>query len=253
MRSVVLAVPAPGTGSASKVMAALDATGPGGGTPTAAALDAALAYFTTGAGKDLQGDRFVLLATDGGPNCGENSTICAAEQCTPNLDGLCPAAEGNCCRGEGSYCLDDAAVLQKIHALADASVPTFVIGIPGTERYAEYLEAFAIAGGVPNPNKHPAYYAVSAQAGVDGLTRTFRDITTHLVRSCEVDLGPVAPDKQLINVAVDCDIVPSDDGAGWDISDEAKATLVLAGDTCRRVRREGARRIDVVYGCPTVK
>jgi len=243
----------PGTGSASKVMAALDATGPGGGTPTAAALDAALAYFTTGAGKDLQGDRFVLLATDGGPNCGENSTICAAEQCTPNLDGLCPAAEGNCCRGEGSYCLDDAAVLQKIHALADASVPTFVIGIPGTERYAEYLEAFAIAGGVPNPNKHPAYYAVSAQAGVDGLTRTFRDITTHLVRSCEVDLGPVAPDKQLINVAVDCDIVPSDDGAGWDISDEAKATLVLAGDTCRRVRREGARRIDVVYGCPTVK
>jgi len=244
---------APGIGSASKVMAALDAAGPGGGTPTAAALDAALAYFTTGAGKDLQGDRFVLLATDGGPNCGNSSTTCAADHCTPNLDGLCPADQGNCCRGEGSYCLDDASVLEKIRALADASVPTFVVGIPGTESYAEYLDAFAAAGGVPNPKKPPAYYAVSAEGGVEGLTRTFRDITTHLVRSCEVDLGPEAPDKRLVNVAVDCNIVPSADGAGWNIPDSAPTTLVLAGDTCNRVKRQGARRIDVVYGCQTVK
>jgi len=243
----------PGSRSVSKVMAALDAAAPGGGTPTAAALDAALFYFTNGAGKDLHGDRFVLLATDGGPNCGDSSTTCDAEHCTPNLDGLCPAAEGNCCRGEGSYCLDDAAVVEKIRALAEVSVPTFVIGIPGTESYADYLNAFATAGGVPNPKKHPAYYAVSAAGGVDGLTRTFRDITTHLVRSCEVDLGAVAPDKRLVNVAVDCDIVPSEDGAGWSIADDAPTTLVLAGDTCERVEREGARRIDVVYGCPTLK
>jgi hypothetical protein len=63
----------------------------------------------------------------------------------------------------------------------------------------------------------------------------------------------VAADKRLVNVAVDCDIVPSEDGAGWDIADDAPTTLVLAGDTCNRVKREGARRIDVVYGCPTVK
>jgi hypothetical protein len=242
-----------GSRSAAQVMAALDAAAPGGGTPTAAALDAALAYFTTGAGKDLKGDRFVLLATDGGPNCGESSTICTADRCTPNLDGLCPSTEGNCCRGEGSYCLDDTAVLQKIRALADASVPTFVIGIPGTEQYAEYLDAFATAGGVPNPKQHPAYYAVSAEGGVDGLARTFRDITTHLVRSCDVDLGAVAPDKELVNVAIDCEIVRSEDGAGWNISDDAPTALVLTGDTCDRVKREGARRIDVVYGCPTVK
>lgn len=243
----------PGESAVKKVMAALNATAPGGGTPTAAALDAALAYFTTGEGKDLPGDRFVLLATDGGPNCGEKSAVCSADRCTPNLDGLCPADQGNCCRGEGSYCLDDATVLQKIHALAEASVPTFVIGIPGTESYAEYLDAFATAGGVPNPKKHPAYYAVSAENGVVGLTQTFRDITTHLVRSCEIDLGPVAPDERLVNVAVDCDVVPSEDGAGWNISEDAPTTLRLVGDTCNRVKREGARRIDVVYGCPTVK
>jgi hypothetical protein len=243
----------PGTSSATKVMAALDATQPGGGTPTAAALDAALEYFTTGAGKDLKGARFVLLATDGGPNCGANDTRCAADHCTPNLDGSCPAEQGNCCDGEGSYCLDDVAVVQKIRALADASVPTFVIGIPGTESYADYLNDFATAGGVPNPSTPPDYYAVSAEAGVDGLAQTFIDITTHLVRSCEVDLGPLAPDKKLVNVAVDCDVVPFDDAAGWDIGADAPTTLVLAGEACRRVMREGARRIDVVYGCPTVK
>src|SRR6185369_5641193 len=244
---------APGTSSVSKVMAALDATGPGGGTPTAAALDAALSYFTIGDGKDLKGDRFVLLATDGGPNCGPSTTTCSADHCTPNLDGVCPASEGNCCRGEGSYCLDNAAVLDKIRALADAQVPTFVIGIPGTESYAQYLDEFATAGGVPNPKKKPAYYAVSAEGGVEGLTRTFRDITTHLVRSCDVDLGPEAPNKALVNVAVDCEIVRSEDGAGWNITEDAPTTLVLAGDTCDRVKREGARRIDVVYGCQTVK
>jgi hypothetical protein len=243
----------PGRRGAGDVMAALEATQPGGGTPTAAALDAALEYFTTGAGKDLQGDRFVLLATDGGPNCGAGATTCTADRCTPNLDRQCPAAEGNCCEGEGAYCLDDAAVVEKIRALAEASVPTFVVGIPGTESYADYLDAFAVAGGVPNPSAPPAYYAVSAEGGVSELTQTFVDITTHLVRSCEVDLGPSPPEKKLVNVAVDCSVVPFDDGAGWDISSDAPTTLVLAGEHCERVEREGARRIDVVYGCPTVK
>jgi hypothetical protein len=243
----------PTISGASKVMEALDATAPGGGTPTATALAAALTYFTTGAGKDLKGDRFVLLATDGGPNCGTNDTKCSPDHCTPNLDGLCPAAQGNCCAGEGSYCLDDAAVVEKIRALAEAGVPTFVIGIPGTERYADYLNAFATAGGVPNPSGSPYYYAVSAEGGVEGLTQTFVDVTTHLVRTCEVELGDHAPEKKLVNVAVDCEIVPFADGSGWDISRDAPTTLVLAGDSCERVEREGARRIDVVYGCPTVK
>ncbi len=243
----------PGTRSASRVMEALDATGPGGGTPTAAALDAALAYFTTGPGKDLTGDRFVLLATDGGPNCGSTSTRCTADRCTPNLDGLCPSNQGNCCDGEGSYCLDDAAVIDKIAALSAAGVPTFVVGIPGTESYSDYLDAFATAGGVPSPSAGPDYYAVSAEGGVEALTQTFIDITTHLVRSCEVDLGAVVADKKLVNVAVDCGVVPFEDGAGWDVSSDSPTKLVLAGDACQRIEREGARRIDVVYGCPTVK
>jgi hypothetical protein len=240
----------PGESSVEGVMEALEATGPGGGTPTAAALAAALDYFTIGAGAKLKGDRYVLLATDGGPNCNADNT-CDAETCTPNLDGACP--EGNCCDGEGQYCLDDVAVVEQLEALAAAGVPTFVVGIPGTEEYGDYLSSFAVAGGVPNPDAPPDYYAVSAEGGVEALTQTFVDITTHLVRSCEVELDEAPREKKLVNVAVDCEIVPFEDGAGWDISPDAPTTLVLAGDTCKHLKREGARRVDVVYGCQTVK
>jgi hypothetical protein len=239
-----------GEGSVEEVLEALEATGPGGGTPTAAALEAALDYFTLGAGAALSGDRYVLLATDGGPNCNPDNT-CGADTCTPNLDGDCP--EGNCCDGEGQYCLDDVAVVEQIEALAKAGVPTFVVGIPGTEKYGDYLSSFALAGGVPNPDTPPDYYAVSAAGGVEALTQTFVDITTHLVRSCEVELAEAPREKKLVNVAVDCEIVPFEDGAGWDIAPDAPTTLVLAGDACKHLKREGARRVDVVYGCQTVK
>jgi hypothetical protein len=240
----------PGETGATQVMQALADASPGGGTPTAAALAAALSYFTQGDGSELKGDRYVLLATDGGPNCGPDNT-CDADHCTPNLDGLCE--EGNCCEGEGAYCLDDAAVLEQLEALAAAGIPTFVVGIPGTEKYAEYLESFAVAGGVTNPDAPPSYYAVSASGGVEQLTQTFVDITTHLVRSCDVDLGEAPREKQLVNVAVDCEIVPFAEGAGWDISPEQPTQLVIAGEACEKLRTEGAQRVDVVYGCQTVK
>jgi hypothetical protein len=194
----------------------------------------------------------VLLATDGGPNCGSVDTKCTADRCTPNLDGLCDA--GNCCDevGAGAYCLDDAAVVEQLEALAAAGIPTFVVGIPGTEKYAKYLEGFAVAGGVTNPNAPPSYYAVSAEGGVEQLTQTFVDITTHLVRSCEVDLGEPPSDKKLVNVAVDCQVVPFEDGAGWDIDPDDSTKLLIAGDACDQLQNQGAQRVDVVYGCPTV-
>ncbi len=172
-----------GTESVPKILSALNDTGPGGGTPTADALLAAYEYYTQGAGKQLKGDRYVLLATDGGPNCNGLNT-CEGSTCTPNLDGQCSI--DNCCEGMGNYCLDDQSVIEQIEALKNEGISTFVIGIPGTEQYAEYLDQFALAGGVPNPSGDPDYYAVSAEDGVQALAQTFKDITTHLVRGCEV-------------------------------------------------------------------
>jgi hypothetical protein len=229
------------------ILEALDQTAPSGGTPTAAALSSAYEYFVNGDGAQLAGDRYVLLATDGGPNCNSDNT-CDADTCTPNLDGQCTA---NCCEGAGEFCLDDANVVAQIDALYAAGIPTFVIGIPGTEVYASYLDTFAQAGGATNPEG--TYYAVEATGGVEALAQTFTDITTHLVRSCEVQLASEPPNMDLVNVAVDCQVVPWQDGAGWEISPDDPTLLVLKGNTCSYITDQGAERVDVVYGCPMIR
>ena len=240
----------PGAESVPQILEALDDTEPGGGTPTAAALQGAYEYFVNGEGASLKGDRYVLLATDGGPNCNEDNT-CDGDRCTTNLDGDC--SNDNCCQGVGAGCLDDESVVAKIEALQEEGIPTFVIGIPGTEVYASYLDTFATAGGVTNPDAPPEYYAVEATGGVQALAQTFTDITTHLVRSCEIELAKEPPRLDLVNVAVDCELVPSEDGAAWEIPADNPTQLLLKGNACTYIEDQGARRVDVVYGCPTLR
>jgi hypothetical protein len=128
-----------------------------------------------------------------------------------------------------------------------------VVGIPGTEAYASYLDDFATAGGITSPDDTHKYYAVEATGGVEALAQTFTDITTHLVRSCEVDLSEEPPNLDLVNVAVDCEVVPWEEGAGWEIPADDATTLLLKGNACNYVESEGAGRVDVVYGCPTLR
>lgn len=231
----------------------LDATSPGGGTPTAAALDAALQYFTNGDGAALEGEKYVLLATDGGPNCNTKSP-CTADTCTTNLDGQC--SDGNCCQGENDLCLDDQSVVSELGMLKDANIGTFVVGLPGTQQYASYLDSFADAGGEPNPNGDSHYYAISESDGVQGLVDTFDSITTELVRSCNIPLTEPPSNPKLVNVAIDCTVVPqmSDDGSGWHFDDpDAPAALILDGPVCDHLQTDGAQRVDVLYGCSTVR
>src|SRR5262249_25586353 len=81
--SAVVVPVGPGTTSLPTIVGKL-ADAPSGGTPTRAALQAAYDYFTTGAGKALGGDKYVLLATDGGPNGG--TAPCEQASCTTNMD-----------------------------------------------------------------------------------------------------------------------------------------------------------------------
>jgi hypothetical protein len=242
-------------GSADLIGDALAQAEPGGGTPTAAALERALQYFTEGDGLLLEGEKYVLLATDGGPNCNYDNA-CEADTCTPNLDGAPQCADGNCCDGAGEFCVDDSGVTEQIEALQAAGIDTFVVGIPGTEEYADYLDAFARAGGVPNQGGTRDYFAVSGALGVTGLTDVLTTITTALVTSCEITLAEPPAQISLVNVAIDCEVVRKEgvDGSGWEFDDPANPrSVIVHGPACDDLKANGARRVDVVYGCTTIR
>lgn len=242
-----------------KILSALGDSAPGGGTPTALALTRAYEYFTTGSGASLEGDKYVLLATDGGPNCNSKLT-CDATSCTTNLDGDCSISGGNCCDPmfggaiAQARCLDDDATLAQVEKLAGKNIQTFVVGIPGAETYASSLDAFAVAGGRENPAPPPKYFAVKAAGGVAGLTNVLSLITQNVITSCDLQLGSVPPNPDQLNVYVDGRLVKQSGDDGWELDrTSTPPTVVLKGATCEKVQSEGAQNVRILYGCPTVE
>jgi len=258
----------------------LTRTNPGGGTPTAEALRRAYEHFRNlPAIEGSGGDRYVILATDGGPNCTADATLtCEYDGCVANLEGLdprCPTPEEvasgstliNCCENSTpnptAYlgCVDDEAVIAQIDALwSDLGVRTIVIGIPGSEPFADYLDQFAIHGQSPDPEPDPAnprsYYAVTSTEGASGVEQIFRDITADLIHDCEIWLEQEPSPPSMVNVAVDCVVVTKsidDDGSGWSFDDDTAPTrIIIEGELCDEIRTTGVERVDVVYGCATI-
>ncbi len=81
---------------------------PLGGTPTAATLASLIRPL-----QQLTGKTYVILATDGAPNCSQEDS-CGAAECTLNIesDDDCSPASPSCCvppNGIGSNCLDAQA------------------------------------------------------------------------------------------------------------------------------------------------
>lgn len=258
---------APGQETRDAILTRLSSTFPGGGTPTGAALERAYDYFKDGAGAALEGKKFVLLATDGGPNCNADAT-CELESCTVNIDDQCQDPEVNCCASNTEGCLDDSGVSDQILALRDLGVDTFVVGLTGSEAYAAQLNEFAKQGGRSREGADDDYFRVDAEGSAEGLSGVLDEITRTLVQSCEVELSETPPDLNQVNVAVDCDVVPraevepgagqggegSDAESGWDFDlSTTPPTAVIHGPLCDKIESEGAQQIDVLFGCPVVR
>lgn len=256
---------APGDQALADIEAVLEAASPDGQTPTAAVLQAALEYFTDGPGADLEGGAFVVLATDGGPNCGTDDRCVPEQGCQPTDDcGLDEAATctiniedcgGSGCPGEGSVCLnasqclDDESTLSAVKALADAGVQTIVVGMPGSEDYQDVLDRLAVAGGMPAQLTSPKYYKVEDSAG---LSQALRDITQGVIRSCDILAEMAPPDPTKVNVFIDGQVIPKNDTDGWLFGDDTQTFIQIVGTYCEQIEDAGAGSISVEYGCPSV-
>ncbi len=227
---------------------------PGGGTPIASTLRELLPRLS-----EEPGETFVFLLTDGGPNCAPDGG-CGSDRCMPNLEGavitdgrtgeaVACAAPVNCCspRLAGSRsCLDDTGALDAVAALSEAGIVTFVIGIPGSEAYADLLDALAIAGGMPREGS-PSYYRAADAAE---LSETVGALGQRVALACRIELASPPPDPNRVNVFFDGTLVESDPVDGWRWADEQ--TLQLVGSACELLETGQVLQADIVSGCPSV-
>ncbi len=159
-----------------------------GGTPTAASLQAVLTdakMSTPEAGRD----RFVMLLTDGAPNC--NASL-NASTCT---------STGGTCNPQSECCLDDDATIQQVTALANQGIKTFVIGF-GNETGDKSSQAYdvlnraAAAGGL-SKSQDPKFYQANNRDDLAAALAAFGNV----ILTCNYTLAEAPKDLSLLEVA----------------------------------------------------
>jgi len=228
-------------GNARAVLAGLDPVMPAGGTPTHAAIAAASAYFDRA--PDPLGRRYVLLATDGAPNC--NPTLdpatcrCAgaATMCDPMTNSFAPI-----------NCLDDTRTVSSINLFRQQDVFTYVVGLNGIEAFSSVLDQMAEAGGRARAAT-PRFYPAST---ANDLARELTSITSGIV-DCRFRLDAVPPDPTLVDLRLDGMSLIHDTGRrnGWDYSEGTFQEIRFYGQTCDQVSAAtGGSSLIAAFGCP---
>jgi hypothetical protein len=231
-------------------ISALSRATPEGATPTATTLFGLLPSLRT-----LEGDTFVVLATDGAPNCNLQS-ICTRADCQLNIERqqvgnlACSPTSQNCCDpnivpGGQGFCTDMSATEASVQELAANGIRTFVIGMPGSEVYGNLLDRLAVIGRTARPFE-PHYYAVG---DATSLSDTLRLIGTTVSVSCNIKLDQTPPDQRLVNVFFDATLVPYDAENGWAWT--GADSFVLNGESCGLLQGGSVWQVQVVAGCPT--
>ncbi len=224
---------------------------PDGSTPTAATLDAIRPTLT-----ELDGNTFVILVTDGAPNCNFDAS-CDIDVCTLNIemlsiDGRSCDASFNCCDpantgpNAGAYCADVEASEAAITALADEGILTYVIGMPGAEPYGALLDRLATAGGTARGDETD-YYAVG---DAEALSSALHSIGTGIAIRCSIELEEPPEDPARVNVYFDGEVLPADDIDGWTWDGEQR--IEVRGAACEELRSGEILEARVVFGCDTV-
>ena len=186
------------------------------GTPTRRALQGAISSLQ---GLNDQNPKFLLLATDGQPNCATATTL--------NTD-------------------DSVGTQQVVADALAAGMPTFVVGI-GTTGVAATLDQLAIAGGRPQTGGTTSYYQVDDAAALGAALATIVGQTA----SCTFNIGP-APDGTTakgLGVFGDGAPITMDPANGWSFTDAAMTTIVLSGSVCDQVLSGKVRDVTVAFVC----
>ncbi|HEU5073572.1 MAG TPA: vWA domain-containing protein [Polyangiaceae bacterium] len=199
----------------------------------------------------------LVLITDGAPNCNPRAR-CGPDACIPNLErqsfnGEVCGEDLDCCDpallgpGAEANCIDDSQSERVLEDLAALGVPSYVVGMPGSESYASVLDRLAAAGGTAREGAETSYYSVRDAADLVG---SLASIGSQVSLDCSIGLESAPPDPDLMNVYFDNDPVDFDPENGWSFAGDA--LIQLNGDACDVLLSGGVNQLQVVAGCPTI-
>jgi Mg-chelatase subunit ChlD len=209
-----VAVPV-GAHTAAPIAQALDGMQPNGATPTASTLQAAHVALGSGFSNNVDvrsSAKFVLLVTDGQPNC-----------------------TGGMFGGGGGGGTDPQAVadsVARIQEMTDDGIKTYVLGY-GTQDdqgATDALNQMAKAGGTGDQ----AYRPINDEKG---LLTEFQKITGTLV-TCDFQLNSAPPDASFVRVTLDGNALRLDDPNGWTLSAD-HFHVTVQGSACEAVKSRG--------------
>ncbi len=227
--------PAPGTwcspgqldvpvaaGNAATVRAAYCQASPGlGYTPTAKSIDNAVAALKQ---IEDQNPKYIVLATDGQPNCNSSDGGSDAEK-----------------------------AIASVKNAFDEGIPVFVIGLSLTIRTTladqdapAVLNQMAIKGGRPRGDLNTRYYAADTS---DQLVTAMTDIGNQIA-TCLFTLPstPPVPANVLVLYENGPRRLPGPDT--WDYADPQKTSIQLHGGDCDKVLNGTYKSVQILFGCP---
>jgi hypothetical protein len=208
------------------IVDAMKAIGTGGNTPTGGALEAALGVF---AQTQTTGQKVLIVATDGKPNCAQDCGKCG---CAFGCDFLC-FNEDACAEGE---------VFDAVKSMSQQGIPTYVVGIAGSGEAKDTLNEMAELGGTALPGAVKYYDTANG-----GDLATALESIAGSVGSCSVQLT-IPPGTAFIVVDVNGTKVKHDleHTDGWDLLEDD--VLQFYGPACEAAGAEGAA-VSVTYVC----
>ncbi len=222
------------------------------GTPTAESLRVAKQYLD---GLNNGFESYVLLATDGAPNCNEGLD---RTSCRCSVTGL-----GGC--QENWWCLDDAASVQAATELNQAGYPVYVLGIGDSMQWEDVMNAIAQGGGtgqyIPADSSEFADVLMSIVGGImscdfdvdwDSLSNGTAKDPSKVNLYCKQDANDPNNDDLTSG-----NVIPRNDGcangdAGWTWSDSTSTTIHMCPDMCNKIKSNGCPVISASFGCASI-
>jgi hypothetical protein len=216
--------------SFSAISESLDGTSTSGGTPTAPSLlgvRGALSHYI-----DLEA-AFVLLVTDGVPNCNADLSL---DTCT------CAHPTGGC--GTATQCLDDRRTYEALESLRADGVLTYVVGLVGAmgDTWYDVMHAMAAAGGTEQ-----ATLVEDVEDVGPVLTELARQVTPCLFH---VDPGFFEDDPDAVVFELDGVQWGRDTShaRGWDLVEEDRVRFY--GEPCDAILGSDVVELTATVPCP---